>query len=204
MVKLSKTEQHKKLRLETNECKKCLLHKSRNKVVFFRGSIKAKLMFIGESPGRDENIKGKPFIGVAGKLLNEMIEKASINQKEIYICNINCCMPENAPRGKPTQKQIRICSKRLKRQISIVDPKVIVTLGGMSTSSLLKRNIYITKIRGSHIKLKIGGKKRIIVPTYHPSYLARNRSTNKKDIRWQMLKNLFIRDLKEAYKEAYK
>ncbi len=118
-----------KIRDDIGDCTRCKLHKARNKIVFADGDPKAKLVFVGEGPGRDEDTQGLPFVGRAGKLLTQMIEAMGLRRQDVYICNVvKCRPPENR---LPEPDEIKTCSPFLMRQLEVVDPKVIVALGAL-------------------------------------------------------------------------
>jgi uracil-DNA glycosylase len=157
-----------KIRDDIGDCTRCKLHKARNKIVFADGDPKAKLMFVGEGPGRDEDMQGLPFVGRAGKLLTQMIEAMSLQRKDVYICNVvKCRPPENR---LPEPDEIKTCSPFLFRQIDVVDPKVIVCLGACSAQTLLQTTRGISHFRGQWQEFR--GRK--LMATYHPAYLLRN------------------------------
>ncbi len=166
----------KELRAQVLKCHLCQLAKARIKVVFGEGSEKATVMFIGEGPGRDEDESGRPFVGAAGQLLTKMIEdekSLGLPRASVYIANIVKCRPPN--NRVPEDDEINACVPFLYKQIEIIKPKIIVALGGVAASTLLKQSVAITKIRGSWLKFgEID-----LLPTYHPSYLLRNPSAKK-------------------------
>ena len=149
-------------------CTRCKLHKGRTKIVFGVGNPKAELMFVGEGPGRDEDLKGEPFVGRAGKLLTQMIEAMSLTREDVYIANVvKCRPPENR---LPEKDEIATCSPYLLRQIDAIQPKVIVCLGSCSSQTLLQTTQGISKFRGEWFDFR-GAK---LMGTYHPAYLLRN------------------------------
>lgn len=153
-------------------CQKCPLGSlGRNNVVFGKGNPDAKIMLIGEGPGRDEDIQGKPFVGRSGKLLNELLIALGINPEETYISNIVKCRPPN--NRAPLPDEANTCKKLLlHQQIKIIQPKVICTLGSTALNHLLDKDFQITKIRGTVLKFKAV----TVVPTFHPAYILRNQS----------------------------
>jgi DNA polymerase len=157
-----------------SNCHLCQLSKSRNNIVFGEGNEEADLMFVGEGPGATEDSTGRPFVGNAGNLLTSMIEKAIlIPRKECYIANIVKCRP---PKNRvPTQTEAISCIPYLKRQIEIIRPKIIVTLGGTAYRYLTNDTTAISRVRGDIIN----GDGYKIVPTFHPSYLLRNPSVKR-------------------------
>jgi len=155
-------------------CHLCNLAKTRTNVVFGEGNPNAKLMFIGEAPGRDEDLQGKPFVGRSGEVLTKMIENVLyLKRKDVYITNIIKCRP---PQNRdPELSEIESCKGYLIKQIEIIKPKIIVTLGRIAFRYLLNDTIPITKARGKIYDYK--GIK--VIPTFHPSYLLRNPSKKK-------------------------
>lgn len=179
----------KELRESLNNCTGCSLHMGRNNIVFSDGSENAKIMLIGEAPGADEDKKGIPFVGRAGKLLNEFLEKAGIKRGEdIYIANtVKCRPPENR---KPLPIEKTACEGNLKKQIDAVKPKVIVLCGATAMESFIKdKKLTITKARGQVFEYKNGIK---LVPVFHPSYLLRQHSVEPNSPRDLMLKDLVM------------
>jgi uracil-DNA glycosylase len=157
-----------KIRDDIGECTRCKLHKARNKIVFADGNPKAKLVFVGEGPGRDEDMQGLPFVGRAGKLLTSMIEAMGLQRQDVYICNVvKCRPPENR---LPEPDEIKTCSPFLLRQLEVVDPQVIVALGACAAQTLLQTTRGISHFRGQW--QEFGGRK--LMATYHPAYLLRN------------------------------
>ncbi len=163
------------LRLETLSCKKCKLHTTRNQVVFGEGSSRAEILFIGEAPGKQEDLSGRPFVGKSGDLLTRIIEKAmGIPRSDVYIANINKCRPTvdlKFEKDRPPDKEeIEACSPYLLQQIALILPKVIVTLGNPSTRFLLKTTEGISTLRGKWSSFQTIP----VMPTYHPSFILRN------------------------------
>ena len=150
------------------ECTRCKLSKGRTKIVFGTGSPKAQLMFVGEGPGRDEDLSGEPFVGRAGKLLTEMIKAMGLQREDVYIANIvKCRPPENR---QPEHDEVAACSPFLMRQIDVIQPKVICTLGNTPTQTLMQTTQGISKFRGEWFEFRNAK----LMPTYHPAYLLRN------------------------------
>lgn len=155
------------IRSELGECTRCKLHEQRTNVVFGVGDPGARLMFIGEGPGADEDARGEPFVGRAGKKLDEMISAIGLARSEVYIANIVKCRP---PKNRdPERDEVETCSPFLERQIEAIRPKVIVTLGAPATKTLLQTRIGITKLRGQWH----GFRGIPVMPTFHPAYLLR-------------------------------
>ena len=157
-----------RIREDLGECTRCRLHTTRNKIVFGAGNTHAQLIFVGEGPGRDEDMQGLPFVGRAGKLLTQMIEAMGLTRDQVYIANVvKCRPPENR---KPEEDESATCSPFLYRQIDAIAPKAIVCLGLTAAQSLLKTKDSISKIRGQWLDYR--GTKLMV--TYHPAYLLRN------------------------------
>jgi uracil-DNA glycosylase len=157
-----------KVREDLGDCQRCKLHSTRKTIVFADGNPKAELVFVGEGPGHDEDVQGLPFVGRAGKLLNQMIEAMGLQRKDVYICNVvKCRPPENR---LPERDEIECCSPFLLRQLDVISPKVIVCLGACSAQTLLQTNRGISHFRGQWLDFR--GHK--LMATYHPAYLLRN------------------------------
>ena len=171
----SKLDSYNKLKEDALACIRCKLATTRNKVVFGEGDINAQIMFIGEGPGKQEDITGRPFVGRAGELLTQIIEKGMrMPREKVYIANIVKCRPTvNLLMNKdrpPDQEEISECSYFILRQVKIIRPRVIITLGSPSTKFLLHTSQGITSLRGKwHEYEGIP-----VMPTYHPSYVIRN------------------------------
>lgn len=156
-------------------CNLCKLASTRTLVVFGEGNPKARLMFIGEGPGRDEDVSGRPFVGRAGQLLTRIIENGlKLKRDDVYIANVVKCRPTIEGLGKrdrpPEADEVAACSPYLRRQIELIGPEIIVTLGNPSTRFLLQTTDGIMKLRGkwqSYNGIPV-------MPTYHPSFLLRN------------------------------
>jgi len=154
-------------------CEKCRLAKSRTQVVYGVGNPNADLMFIGEAPGRDEDLKGEPFVGRAGQLLTDIIKAMKLTRDDVYIANvIKCRPPENR---NPEPDELDACRPYIERQVEIIQPKVIVTLGRFALQSLTGKAYGISSARGNW--LEYNGVK--VMPTYHPAYLLRTPSAKK-------------------------
>lgn len=156
------------IRADIGDCIRCKLSKGRNKIVFGDGSPQARLLFIGEGPGRDEDLQGLPFVGRAGKLLTQMIEAMGLLRSDVYICNVvKCRPPENRA---PEKDEVAACSPFLFRQIDLVAPQVIVCLGSIAAQTILETTRGISQFRGQWLEFR--GRK--LMATYHPAYLLRN------------------------------
>jgi DNA polymerase len=169
------------VREDLGDCQRCKLAGGRTKIVFGQGNPKAQLMFVGEAPGADEDIQGLAFVGRAGQLLTDIIEKGmKMRREDVFIANILKCRPPG--NRNPEPDEILACHPFLEKQIAAIHPRIIVGLGKFSCQWLLKTMEPITKLRG-----KIGQFGGIdVMPTYHPAYLLRNPSA-KKDV-WEDMK----------------
>jgi uracil-DNA glycosylase len=177
------------LRAAIGDCRRCKLWPGRTHLVFGVGNPKAKLMFIGEGPGRDEDLQGVPFVGRAGQLLTDIITKGmGLRREEVYIANVvKCRPPENR---NPESDEVASCEPFLKKQIDLVRPKIIVALGKFAVQTLLQSKAPITKLRGqwhSYHGIKL-------MPTFHPAYLLRNPADKK--LVWEDIKKV-IQELRD-------
>lgn len=173
---LMKEKELLKLRKEIGDCQLCRLSEKRMNIVFGEGNPEAELMFIGEGPGADEDLQGRPFVGKAGQLLTRLITKMEFKREDVYIANIVKCRPSNNRR--PREDEINACMPFLKKQIEIINPRVIITLGDVATKALLGEIGSISRVRGKAYRLDTIK----VVPTFHPSYLMRN--PNAKWLTW--------------------
>jgi uracil-DNA glycosylase family 4 len=167
-------------------CVKCPhLAASRKNVVFGIGNIDARLMFVGEAPGADEDELGEPFVGRAGELLTKIIQATGLSRREVYIANILKCRPDtpgqNFGNRKPTPEEMATCIPYLHEQIDLIRPKVLVALGGVAIEALLGKGLGITKLRGQWQNYRGTP----LMPTYHPAYLLRNQSLSEKRKVWE-------------------
>lgn len=178
------------LKRKCSECKACELHKTRNNVVFADGNPEsAKIVLIGEAPGENEDLQGIPFVGRAGKLLDEFLQKAQISrEKDLYIINTVKCRP---PKNRvPTDSERNSCRAFLLSQIEIMNPKIILLCGATAMKSFLSAKTPISKIRGDVFEIEVNNKKFQAMPIFHPSYLLRNHSSEENSPRGLMLKDL--------------
>lgn len=172
-------ELHKKAAI----CTKCPLHKGRTQVVFGEGNPEAQLVFVGEAPGAEEDIQGKPFVGAAGQLLTKIIEAMGMKRSDVYICNIIKCRPSQ--NRQPLLEEISACKPYIVAQLDIIQPKIVCALGRYAVLALLGKDEPISKIRGNFYECKginpalacKGGVK--VMPTFHPAYLLRNPSAKR-------------------------
>ena len=168
-------------------CPRCKLCKDRTHIVFGEGNAKARLLFIGEAPGEQEVLEGRPFVGRSGQLLTKMIEGMGLQREDVFIANVvKCRPPENR---NPEPDEIAACSPFLFRQIDTIRPEVIVALGKFAAQTLLATEETISNLRGRTFPFR-GAK---LIPTFHPAYLLRNPPA-KKDA-WEDLK-LALKELK--------
>lgn len=181
------------LRSEIGDCRRCKLSTTRTTIVFGEGNPNARVMFIGEGPGKDEDLQGRPFVGRAGVLLTAIIEKGmKMRREDVYIANVVKCRPtvdmafvRDRP---PDEEETAACGGFLKKQIEIIHPDVIVTLGNPSTKFLLGLKEGITKVHGRWFAYEGIP----VLPTYHPSFVLRNggdASPLKKDV-WEDIKKI--------------
>ena len=167
---------------EVESFKQCELYKSRTKTVFGVGNKNADWLIIGEAPGAEEDLKGEPFVGRAGKLLNAMFLSMGLQRKEVFIANILKCRP---PKNRdPKLEEVETCEKYLKQQIELIQPKIILALGRIAAQNLLKTDTPIGKMRGNSYLYPNSNLP--VVVTYHPAYLLRS-PTEKRKV-WEDLK----------------
>jgi uracil-DNA glycosylase family 4 len=165
------------IQAEALECVACRLHESRNKVVFGTGNPRARLLFIGEGPGRDEDLQGEPFVGRAGKLLTKIIMAMGYERQDVYIANVVKCRP---PQNRnPQADEADACEHFLLRQVAVIQPQIIVLLGKVAVQAILGSSAPMSRLRG-----KFQTWRGIpVMCTYHPAYLLRNANA-KKDV-WE-------------------
>jgi len=184
----SKIQKLEKLKKKISEIKNCDLKKNATNLVFGDGNINAKIMVLGEGPGAQEDIVGKPFIGRAGKLLDKMLESIKLNRKNVYISNIvNYRPPENR---RPTDLEILRYLPYIKKHIEIINPKILVLLGSTALNSIIGDEEVISKARGKWMQQEIGTIKPWIIVSFHPAFLM--RQPQQKKLAWIDLK--MIRD----------
>jgi DNA polymerase len=175
---------------DIGDCHRCRLHEGRNKLVFGVGNEQAKLVFVGEGPGADEDEQGIPFVGRAGQLLTQMIENTAqregipLKRSDVYICNVVKCRPPGNRTPEPDEMQT--CGEFLFRQLETIRPKAICALGGTASRALLGRSEGVTKLRGNWHKWR----DMPVMVTYHPSYLLRPYNQNAKREAWEDLKKV--------------
>jgi uracil-DNA glycosylase family 4 len=171
------------VREQLGECTRCRLSEGRTQIVFGDGNPQAALMFVGEGPGETEDLRGLPFVGRAGELLTQMIEKGlAISRSDVYICNIVKCRPPG--NRTPQADEVATCLPFLDGQIDAVQPRVIVALGKPAASLLLGRDVAITKTRGTwHAYRGIP-----VMPTFHPAFVLRQYTSENRRLVWSDLK----------------
>jgi uracil-DNA glycosylase family 4 len=177
-----------------SDCVRCGLSRGRKNLVFGEGLPHARLVFVGEAPGVEEDARGKPFVGAAGKLLNDIIKAMGLKREEVYICNIVKCHPPG--NRDPRPEEIEMCLPFLKAQISLIAPEIICTLGRISAQSLVNRIFKITRDRGQWCEF-CGIP---VMPTYHPAYLLRYPQAKRQvwdDVR-EIMKVLGLKDPREV------
>lgn len=177
------------------KCQKCALCKTRTNIVFSGGVPNSKLMLIGEAPGYNEDMKGEPFVGRAGQLLDKIFESVGLSRsKDIYICNtIKCRPPENR---NPLPEEKSLCREFLDKQIEILKPRIILICGAVAMESMMSMSSGITKVRGQWFEGPYDSK---MMPIFHPSYLLRNPIAKPNSPKWFMWQD--IKEIKRVYDE---
>ena len=179
------SDRFKQLETRIHNCKKCPLGLTRTHAVPGEGSLQTDLMFIGEGPGRDEDLQGRPFVGRAGQLLTKIIIAMGFQRKDVYIANIVKCRPPD--NRNPNRDEMKNCSGYLFEQLDLIKPRVVVTLGNVPTQFFLQVQTGITSLRGKffpygHLQ---------IMPTFHPSYLIRNENDKqRRRMVWEDMKQV--------------
>ena len=151
-------------------CTACRLAETRTNVVFGVGDPDARLMLVGEAPGKNEDLQGEPFVGAAGQLLDELMESIGVTRDEVYIANVLKCRPPG--NRDPQQDEIDSCKGYLREQIRMIRPEVVVTLGNFATKLLVPTDVGITRMRGQMIDWWLGA---TLIPTFHPAAALRGR-----------------------------
>jgi DNA polymerase len=177
------------IRADIGDCTRCKLHAGRTNIVFGVGNPEARLMFVGEGPGADEDEQGIPFVGRAGQLLTQIVKAMGFERDDVYIANVVKCRPPG--NRNPEPDEIERCEPFLMRQIDAIRPVVIVALGKFAAQTLLRSDVPITRLRGRFLTLRDID----VMPTFHPSYLLRNPAA-KRDV-WDDMKMVMAR-LREA------
>ena len=166
-----------KIRHDLGDCRRCKLSEGRTNIVFGAGNPEARLVFVGEAPGYDEDRQGQPFVGKAGQLLTKIIGAMNLSRDQVYICNVIKCRPPG--NRNPDPDEIATCFPFLKRQLAAISPQVVCALGSFAIRALLDQEVFISRVRGKFFDYK-GAK---LMATFHPSYLLRNPE-KKRDV-WQ-------------------
>jgi DNA polymerase len=178
----SRQEDLADVRRELGDCRRCPLAAGRTNLVFGEGDSKADLVFVGEGPGFDEDLQGRPFVGQAGELLSRIIAAMNLSRDRVYIANIVKCRPPG--NRDPRAEEIDVCLPFLYRQLGAINPRVIVTLGNVPTRTLLQTETGITRLRGKWHAVELPDGRRIdVMPTFHPAFLLRN-AAKKREV-WQ-------------------
>ena len=170
------------IRSDLGECTRCMLHAGRTTLVFGVGNPDADLVFVGEAPGRDEDLQGVPFVGRAGQLLTKIIASIGLTRDEVYIANVVKCRPPG--NRNPEPGEVQTCEPFLFRQLDVIRPKVVVALGAFAIHTLLGSNQAISRLRGQVYEYR-GAK---LVPTFHPAFLLRSPD-RKRDV-WEDMKKV--------------
>jgi DNA polymerase len=168
---------------EASTCTKCALAQSRTQVVFGRGNPEADLIFVGEAPGAEEDLRGKPFVGRSGKLLDRLVlEEVGLTDTDFYVMNVIKCRPPGNRDPKPAE--VEACSGWFDAQLALLDPVVVVPLGNFATRALLRTTDGITKLRGRSYPWR----ERVLVPTYHPAAVLRGGSIPMAEMRADLVR----------------
>lgn len=173
------------LQAAIGDCRRCKLARHRTRLVFGVGNPQAGLLLIGEAPGEEEDRQGEPFVGAAGQLLNRLLDKLGISRQDIYIANMVKCHPPG--NRNPDAEEIKSCLPFLLRQIQIISPRIICTMGAVASHALLHTKEPITSLRG---QWREGPQGIRLMPTFHPSYLLRNPQERKKT--WEDMQKVMV------------
>jgi DNA polymerase len=173
----------------------CDLAETRNNVVFGAGDPNAGLMFVGEAPGKNEDLQGEPFVGAAGRLLEELLDGIGVQRSEVYIPNVLKCRPPGNRDPRPTE--IDSCKGYLRDQIRLISPDVVVTLGNFATKLLLRTETGITRLRGQQFDWWLGA---VLVPTFHPAAALRGGERVKDQMRedFELVRQILTSRLKSS------
>lgn len=182
------------LEMNIGDCRLCRLHRGRTRLVFGEGSPRARLVFVGEGPGKEEDLEGRPFVGEAGRLLTRIIENGmGLKREEVYICNVVKCRP---PRNRdPERDETEACLPFLKQQLTLIKPEVICTLGRVASQALIGNDFRISRDRGKWLSFMDIP----LMPTFHPAYLLRNPSAKRQV--WEDIQEVMRRLGLEVRKE---
>lgn len=182
---LCRRETLEDIRRELESCRRCPLCTGRRNIVFGVGNPQADLVFVGEAPGREEDEKGEPFVGEAGRLLDRIIFAMGLRRQDVYICNVEKCRPPG--NRDPLPEEVEACEPYLKRQLAAIRPRVIVALGRFAVQTLLRDDTPITRLRGTWRRYEGIA----LMPTFHPAYLLRN-PMSKREV-WEDMKEVVRR-----------
>jgi uracil-DNA glycosylase len=170
------------IQMDLGDCRRCKLASGRMHIVFGEGSSNARLVFIGEGPGAEEDLGGRPFVGPAGQLLTQIIQAMKLTREQVYICNVIKCRPPG--NRDPEPQEIATCRPFLLRQLTAINPEVVCTLGNHATQAVLDRNEPVSRLRGRFHAI---GNFRVM-PTFHPAYLLRHPE-GKREV-WEDMKKI--------------
>jgi len=182
---LCRHETLEEIRAELENCRRCPLCQGRRNIVFGVGNPHARLVFVGEAPGREEDEKGEPFVGEAGRLLDRILFAMGMRREEVYICNVEKCRPPG--NRDPQPEEIAACEPYLKRQLAAIRPQMIVALGKFAAQTLLRDDAPISRLRGNWREYEGIA----LMPTYHPAFLLRNPA--EKRAVWEDMKQVLAR-----------
>jgi DNA polymerase len=168
------SESLEEIRKELGECRRCKLCEGRKNIVFGVGNPKARIVFVGEAPGRDEDLQGEPFVGEAGQLLNRIITRMGLKREDVYICNVLKCRPPG--NRNPESEEIELCAPFMLRQVKSIAPDVVVALGTFAAQTLLGTKAPISKLRSRFYDYHGIP----LMPTFHPSFLLHNKNDKTK------------------------
>lgn len=183
-AKESGSESLEDIRSDLGDCRRCRLAEGRRKIVFGAGDPKARLVFVGEGPGADEDRQGLPFVGAAGQLLTKIIQAMKLERDQVYICNVIKCRPPG--NRNPAPEEIAACRPFLERQLAAIDPQVICTLGTFAAQTLLDTTQPVSRLRGRFHAYQNAR----VMPTFHPAYLLRN--PDQKRAVWDDMKKIMV------------
>ncbi|PLX95091.1 MAG: DNA polymerase [Desulfuromonas sp.] len=173
------------IRQDLGECSRCALSKGRQQIVFGVGNPKARLVLVGEAPGREEDERGEPFVGEAGRLLDKILAAMGLMRDDVYICNVQKCRPPS--NRDPKSEEIAACQPFLRRQLAAIRPDVIISLGRFSSQILLETAAPVGRLRGQWRRCEGVD----LMPTFHPAYLLRN-PLGKREV-WEDMKLVMAR-----------
>jgi len=193
-VALCRHETLEEIRAELENCRRCSLCQGRRNIVFGVGNPHARVVFVGEAPGREEDEKGEPFVGEAGRLLDRILFAMGMQRDEVYICNVEKCRPPG--NRDPSPEEIAACEPYLKRQLAAIRPQLIVALGKFAAQTLLRDETPIGRLRGKWREYEGIP----LMPTYHPAFLLRNHA--EKRAVWEDMKQVLAR-LREQAEERH-